>query len=267
MRIYKFLLTFIFYFLFLTNSNAFKAGNGELYMSDRAVSLFIEYIRLKGGKKPYIFVIDHGGNEVNYYFCPQGTCQGGEGAAIQECETWSKKYANGDKCSLFARYRTIKWTNGINKGKGKLSKISSKLSDEEIIDRLYELGFIGNQNSTSQKSIDNKKTVKKTSDGYELTGKRSIALNWQNYSDLIAGTIEFDEKNYSGKINLPLPNKDGNCTGSYSLQKNGKGTWQISCTNEMGAAGTLKWIKDGGVTGQGRDYNDNKVKFTVSSQG
>ena len=29
-------------------------------------------------------------------------------------------------------------------------------------------------------------------------------------------------KNYSGKINLPLPNKDGNCTGSYSLQKNGK---------------------------------------------
>ena len=52
-----------------------------------------------------------------------------------------------------------------------------------------------------------------------------------------------------------------------SLQKNGKGTWQISCTNDMGAAGTLKWIKDGGVTGQGRDYNDNKVKFTVSSQG
>ena len=35
----------------------------------------------------------------------------------------------------------------------------------------------------------------------------------------------------------------------------------------MGAAGTLKWIKDGGVTGQGRDYKDNKVKFTVSSQG
>ena len=50
-------------------------------------------------------------------------------------------------------------------------------------------------------------------------------------------------------------------------QKNGKGTWQISCTNDMGAAGTLKWIKDGGVTGQGRDYEDNKVKFTVSSLG
>ena len=267
MKIYKFLLTFIFYFLFLTNSNAFKAGQGELYMSDRAIQIFIEYIRLKGGKKPYIFVIDHGGNEVNYYFCPQGTCQGGEGAAIQECETWSKKYANGDKCSLFARYRTIKWTNGINKGKGKLSKISSKLSDEEIIDRLDELGFIGKSSSSNQAKSNNQQITQKTNEGYELSGKRSIALNWQNYNDLIAGTIEFDEKNYSGKINLPLPNKDGNCTGSYSLQKNGKGTWQISCTNNMGAAGTLKWIKDGGVTGQGRDYEDNKVKFTVSSQG
>ena len=267
MKIFKFLLTIIFYFLFLTNSNAFKAGNGDLYLSDYAIERFIEYIRLKGGKKPYIFVVDHGGNVSNYYFCPQGRCQGGEGAAIQECETWSKQYANGDKCSLFARYRTIKWTNGINKGKGKLSKISSKLSDEEIISRLYELGFIGSSNSTSQSSESNKQTANKTNDGYELTGKRSIALNWQNYSDLIAGTIEFDEKNYTGKINLPLPNKDGNCTGSYSLQKNGKGTWQISCNNDMGAAGTLKWIKDGGVTGQGRDYNDNKVKFTVSSQG
>ena len=207
MRIYKFLLTIIFYFLFLTNSNAFKAGNGELYLSDYAIERFIEYIRLKGGKKPYIFVIDHGGNVTQYYFCPQGTCQGGEGAAIQECEVWSKKYANGDKCSLFARYRTIKWTNGINKGKGKLSKISSKLSDEEIINRLYELGFIGNSETTNQTSIDNQET-KKTNEGYELSGKRSIALNWQNYNDLIAGTIEFDEKNYSGKIILPLPNKD-----------------------------------------------------------
>ena len=51
------------------------------------------------------------------------------------------------------------------------------------------------------------------------------------------------------------------------MQEGGKGTWQISCTNNMGAAGTLKWIKDGGVTGSGRDYNDKKVKFTVSKQG
>jgi len=267
MKFQKFFLILLFYFFGCNYSYAFKAGSGDLYLSDYAIEKFIEYIRLKGGKKPYLFVIDHGGNVVNYYFCPEGRCQGGEGAAIQECETWSQKYADGDKCSLFAKYRTIKWRNGVNKGKGKVSKISSKLSDEEIINRLYELGFLGYSNSTSQTTTTNQEITKKTNDGYKLSGKRSIALNWQNYSDLIAGTIEFNEKNYSGKINLPLPNKDGNCKGSYNLQKNGKGTWQISCTNDMGAAGTLKWIKDGGVTGQGRDYNDNKVKFTVSSQG
>ena len=35
----------------------------------------------------------------------------------------------------------------------------------------------------------------------------------------------------------------------------------------MGAAGTLKWVEDGGVTGTGRDHNDKKVKFTVSKNG
>ncbi len=78
--------------------------------------------------------------------------------------------------------------------------------------------------------------------------------------------MEFNEADYKGILNLALPNNDGTCEGSYSLQADGKGTWQISCTNNMGAAGTLKWIKDGGVTGIGRDHNDKKVKFTVSKQ-
>ena len=61
-----------------------------------------------------------------------------------------------------------------------------------------------------------------------------------------------------------VPNNDGTCDGTYSLQEGGKGTWQIACSNNMGAAGTLKWVEDGGVTGSGRDHNDKKVKFTVS---
>ena len=51
--------------------------------------------------------------------------------------------------------------------------------------------------------------------------------------------------------------------GSYILQTNGTGTWQLSCSNNMGAAGTLKWIPDKSVTGIGRDYNDKKVKLGV----
>ncbi|MDA7751704.1 hypothetical protein N8895_00240 [Candidatus Pelagibacter sp.] len=107
---------------------------------------------------------------------------------------------------------------------------------------------------------EKKKVVKK----YELKGERSIALSWEGYEDLIAGTVSFDETDYKGTLNLPLPNNDGTCDGTYSLQEGGKGTWQIACSNNMGAAGTLKWVEDGGVTGSGRDHNDKKVKFTIS---
>ena len=63
-----------------------------------------------------------------------------------------------------------------------------------------------------------------------------------------------------------MPNNDGTCDGTYSLQEGGMGTWQITCTNKMGAAGTLKWTEDGSVTGSGLDHNDKKVKFTVSKK-
>ena len=114
-----------------------------------------------------------------------------------------------------------------------------------------------------KKKNELKKVVKK----YELKGERSIALSWEGYEDLIAGTVKFDETDYKGTLNLPLPNNDGTCDGTYSLQKGGKGTWQIACSNNMGVAGTLKWVEDGGVTGTGRDHNDKKVKFTVSKNG
>ena len=43
-------------------------------------------------------------------------------------------------------------------------------------------------------------------------------------------------------------------------------TLKISCSNKMGAAGTLRWEKNGSVTGSGFDYNENKVKFTLSKK-
>ena len=79
------------------------------------------------------------------------------------------------------------------------------------------------------KKIEKKKETKKTVKKYELKGERSIALSWEGYQDLIAGTVNFDEKFYRGTLNIPLPNNDGTVIGTYSLQKGGKGTWQIAC--------------------------------------
>ena len=257
----KFLLILFLGFLLTSNTQASsKWGKGELKLDDFVVEKFMEYLRGNVSKTPYLFAVSVDGLGYNYYYCSSGAaCQGGAEQILEECS----RYSNGEECYLFARRRAIKWKNGINPGKGKASKISSKWSDEEIRTRLTELGFLGPQTkSSSSANTPTKKIVKK----YELKGKRSIALSWDGYDQLIAGTVEFDEVDYKGTLNLPLPNNDGTCDGTYSLQEGGKGTWQIACTNNMGAAGTLKWNKNDGVTGLGRDYNDKKVKFTVSKK-
>ena len=82
--------------------------------------------------------------------------------------------------------------------------------------------------NTVTKKVEKKKETKKVVKKYELKGERSIALSWEGYEDLIAGTVKFDETDYRGTLNIPLPNNDGTCDGTYSLQEGGKGTWQIA---------------------------------------
>ena len=161
------------------------------------------------------------------------------------------------------------WIINLSKSGIQEVKKSTDKSNDDFINQVKDLKDLLNSGVITQeefdiakKKIKKKKIVKK----YELKGERSIALSWDGYDNLIAGTVEFDETDYKGTLNLPLPNNDGICNGSYSLQEGGKGTWQIACTNNMGAAGTLSWTKDGSVTGRGRDHDDKKVKFTVSKK-
>tara|TARA_B100000787_G_C16145347_1_gene273957 strand:- start:154 stop:954 length:801 start_codon:yes stop_codon:yes gene_type:complete len=259
----------ILFLIFLLSSTSFagvKKGKGQVEMSNRVVERFITYLRGKKGMKPSAFILSSNGSYSHYWYCgSSGGCRDGNyEPTIRECEE-----KTGVDCGLFARKRTIVWKNDINPGKGKVSKINSKWSDSEIRAKLTELGFLGGSTSSTPTTTTpkiTKKITKKVVKKYSESGERSIALSWDGYEDLIAGTVEFDEADYKGTLNLPLPNNDGNCDGSYSLQKGGKGTWQIACTNDMGAAGTLKWTKNGGVTGIGRDHNDKKVKFTVSKK-
>ena len=256
----------------LANSTS-SWGYGDLKLSNNVIEKFIEYIHGKKGKSPSLFAVSKDGNMYNYYYCTQGNnCGGGHEGILRECAKFSRKYANGEECSIFARYRTIKWDNG----NGKNTKFKSKMSDSEISAKLKEIGFYDGKAETRKKTnLITKKTEvkkplvkksKKSAKIYSLNETRPIALKWDGYADLIAGTIEINEKDYKGEINLTLPNKDGSCKGAYSLQEDGRGTWQISCTNNMGAAGSLEWVRDGGTTGKGRDYKDKKVQFTVANK-
>ena len=258
-------LLLINFFIFSGSSKAGPWGEGELQLTDGVAQYFIEFIKGKGRKKPADFYVTLYGTDAMYWYCGEGNCK--PGSASQDIKICESK--TGKKCKKFAFRRTVKWRNGINPGRGKESTFNSKWSDQEMLAKLTELGFYKNdlvKKKEKPKKIEKKKETKKTVKKYELKGERSIALSWESYQDLIAGIVKFDEKNYRGTLKIPLPNNDGTCDGTYSLQEDGKGTWQIACSNNMGAAGTLKWIKNGGVTGTGRDHNDKKVKFTVSKK-
>jgi len=157
----------------------------------------------------------------------------------------------------------------FNKKKDEITKFTyndKKGKDKDDTTVLICNDIVGTLNSLETAPKKKKKEPKKVVKKYELKGERSLALSWEGYEDLIAGSVKFDEADYKGTMTTILPNNDGTCDGSYFLQQGGKGTWQIACSNNMGAAGTLKWDKDSGVTGTGRDHNDKKVKFTVSKK-
>ena len=279
----------MFLCLVLCTSAFSKSGKGNVILSKKAMETFLDYLyggaknlnANTGGRtsnksqksKPLLFSLSETGNSYSWNYCPFSSCQEpNKHKAILKCQ----KVSSGSPCFTFAYKKKIVWKNDQNPKGLRLTKELKKGRNhvaQVIKDAGYYNGDITLLRGFKSESLTNSKiksssntTAKKIVKKYELKGERSIALSWDGYEELIAGTVEFDETDYNGTLNIPLPNNDGTCDGTYSLQEGGKGTWQIACTNNMGAAGTLKWNKNGGVTGSGRDHNDKKVKFTVSKK-
>ena len=280
----------------LLSTNAFsKYGKGNVTLSKKAMEIFLDYLyggaknlnastggstNNKGQKtKPLLFTLSETGDSYLYNYCSFSTCrEPNKYEAILGCQ----KYSNGTPCFTFASKKKIVWKNDLNPKGLKLRK-ELKHGRNHVAQLIKDAGYYNGDitllrgfqtevltpsksySNTATKKIEKKET-KKIVKKYSESGERSIAVSWDGYQDLIAGTVKFNEADYKGTLNVPLPNNDGTCDGTYSLQEGGKGTWQIACTNNMGAAGTLKWTKNGGVTGSGRDHNDKKVKFTVSKK-
>jgi hypothetical protein len=285
----KKILMFLLSFLIINFNSALSkdkyVGSGQVQFHDLDIDYFDNYLKTPSGYSPLQFWIAvENGKPIwlTYWYCHNSSCvdvRTSKSESKKECElqaqNYYKKNENINKnieCFIFAKRFKIVWDNGYQPENWKQSLVKSSFTKSQIKSKFKELGFYNNSvssNTTTTPKItkkiekkENKKVIKK----YSESGERSIALSWDGYEDLIAGTVEFDEADYKGTLNLSLPNNDGSCDGSYSLQQGGKGTWQIACTNNMGAAGTLKWTENGGVTGSGRDHNDKKVKFTVSKK-
>ena len=169
----------------LLSTNAFagkKWGQGELKLSPNVVKYFIQYLKGSHAQSPYLFAVSKDGLGFQYYICSQGlnNCSGGKTRILEECEG----YSNGVECSLFARNRIIKWKNGINPGKGKISRIDSKLDLNGLKAKLTELGFYGN--TTTTKKIEKKETKKTDS-------KKQKAKDECKELGFAKGTEDFDD--------------------------------------------------------------------------
>ena len=126
-------------FISTSDSSANRYGNGELKLSPQVVTWFIQYIRGEQSKYPSMFYVTLDGTDAVYWYCLERTnCQ--SGAPSQDRATCLQ--VTGKECNGFARQRTIKWKTDLNPGKGKISTINSRWTDQEIRDKLKELGFI-----------------------------------------------------------------------------------------------------------------------------
>ena len=153
----KKLLAILVLSLMLVSSpvNSGQMGSGELTLSQGAVNAWMEYI--KGGlnqKNPDVFLISTDGKNSFYYYCNYPQCAPGNNFLdIQACERRFK----GKECKIFARRRTIKWRNSINKG-NKKSRFNSKMSEAEVKAKLTELGFLEGTTNTKTKEEKKKET-------------------------------------------------------------------------------------------------------------
>lgn len=96
------------------------------------------------------------------------------------------------------------------------------------------------------------------------TTKRSIAVSWEGYADLFSGVIEETGNGQGGNVQIILPNNEGDCTGRYDATSKTRGSWSVSCTNDLAASGTFTaYGKGKGASGNGTDARGRMVSYTV----
>ena len=141
-------------------------------MTEEAIKHFISYIKGESNikrqaehqnkPKPDMFILSSNGNWTTAWFCPYARCLDSLSAeTIKECER-----ETGTTCGVFASRRTIYWDNGINTKKKK-ARFKSQMSSSEIRDKLKELGFIEDGNSSTpikKKKSEDKDIIAKLKD-------------------------------------------------------------------------------------------------------
>lgn len=97
--------------------------------------------------------------------------------------------------------------------------------------------------------------------------KRPLAAKWEGVTEMIAGTVEYENGMPNGRVRLTIPGIQTKCAGTYQVQRGGKGTWSLACNDGQSASGTLqthgRWR---GSSGTGKDTKGRRLEFTVGAK-
>ena len=137
----------LYIFLVLMFCNASNAipmkgnGQGDLVLSEDIIKEFRSYINTRIQNNPLNFFItaDHKNVFIEIRKDTTYKSYSGSGPIVKNKKKCEQKYKQ--KCFLFANQRIVVWNNDINPIDTKESKIKRKISYEELIIKLNELGF------------------------------------------------------------------------------------------------------------------------------
>ena len=196
MKKYLIILISVFFFNNISLADKYN-GRGEIILNDMFVDYFIKYVQHQNDQSPmiFLFAISESGELLypSYWFCPGGNCRSPDKPRFKKrCELDAKKYAPGEKyveCFIFARKRTIVWDNDINPMTRKESKISSRWSRSQVVEKLTELGFYDGE-SINENTSNDSKYIKKTKATKKNISEQIQKLN-KLYEDGIITKEEF----------------------------------------------------------------------------
>ena len=150
----KRLLAYLLIILSFTFSNEVSAipmknnGQGDLILSDKLLEKLYFYMTTRIQNNPLNFFITEDQKNVFSVIIKNAEYRGYSGSGpiarnIKKCESKYKQ-----SCFLFSNQRIVVWNNGINPIDTKKSKIKRKISYNEFITKLNELGFIQTKEQT-----------------------------------------------------------------------------------------------------------------------
>lgn len=226
-------------------------GEGRLDMTPTLWAGWQKYSNLWS---PESFALNPSNGGWYATYCPDtGQCSGSAyDRAVRECDK-----RTGGGCKLFARGKQIVWRGPVCY-QGRL--ISGEGADCASPPVQSSVAEPAPRSSTAPKSVAGTR-----SPGQELS--RPIAFQWDGVADLAAGEVSI--RPMSGDFVVTLPNGKGGCSGSYVVNDSQRktGAWRMSCETGDSALGTFVAYGEGkGASGEGRDGQGRRVRFTIGGQ-